>query len=136
MKLGLASMTRLLGDFRSHLGRARELLFGNKRQEGMVEEAVRLLKKEATREILQAFEEYRQRFKADYLFRIADEETGRLLREFEVRAQLAEIDLSDLLKKGQAAETQRRALQESLTRARRITHAMIEELEALRSTLR
>ena len=136
MKLGLASVTRLLGDFRSHLGRARELLFGNKRQEGMVEEAVRLLKKEATREILQAFEEYRQRFKADYLFRIADEETGRLLREFEVRAQLAEIDLSDLLKKGQAAETQRRALQESLTRARRITHAMIEELEALRSTLR
>lgn len=135
MKLGLASVTRLLGDFRSHLGKARELLFGNKRQEGMIEEAVRLLKKEATRELQQAFEEYRQRFKSDYLFRIADEETGRLLREFEVRAQLAQVDLSDLLQQGQTAETQRQALQTTLTQTHQITQAMIEELEELRSTL-
>lgn len=134
MKLGLASVTRLLDDFRSRLGRARDLLFGRKRQQGMIEEAVRLLKKEAAREILQAFKEYRERFKSDYLFRIADEETGRLLREFEVRAQLVQVDLSDLLQQGQTAESKRQALQETLTRTSRITQAMIEELEELRST--
>ena len=134
MKLGLASFTRLLGDFRAHLGKTRDLLFGSKRQEGMIEEATRLLKKEATTELLQAFNEYRQRFKSDYLFRIADEETGRLLREFEVRAQMAQVDLSDLLKRGQTVETERQSVQESLTQARRITQAMLDELEALRNT--
>jgi len=100
----------------------------------MIEEATRLLKKEATTELLQAFKEYRQRFKSDYLFRIADEETGRLLREFEVRAQMAQVDLSDLLKRGQTVETERQSAQESLTQARRITQAMLDELEALRNT--
>ena len=135
MKLGLASFTRLLGDFRSHLGKARDLLCGEKRQEGMIDEAVRLLKKEATREILQAFQQCRQQFKSDYLFRIADEDTGRLLREFQVRAEMAQVNVGDLLQQGQTAGAERQALQETLTQACQITHAMLDELEELRSTL-
>jgi GTPase SAR1 family protein len=136
MKLGLAGFTRLLGDFRAHLGRAKDLLCGEKRQQGMIDEAVRLLKKEATREILQAFQQYRQRFKSDYLFRIADEETGRLLREFQVRAEMTQVNLGDLLQQGQTAGTERQALQETLTQACQITHAMLDELDELRNALR
>jgi hypothetical protein len=136
MKLGLAGFTRLLGDFRAHLGRAKDLLCGEKRQQGMIDEAVRLLKKEATREILQAFQQYRQRFKSDYLFRIADEETGRLLREFQVRAEMAQVNLGDLLQQGQTAGTERQALQETLTQTCQITHAMLDELDELRNALR
>ena len=136
MKLGLASFTRLLRDVRSRLGKARDLMFGERRQESMIDEAIRLLKKEASRELVQAFAEYRQRFKSDYLYRLADEETGRLLREFEVRAEMAQVNLGGLLQQGQAAGAERQGLLETLTQTHQIAQAMLEELEALRSTLR
>lgn len=136
MKLGLAGFTRLLNDVRSRLGKARDLLFGVGRQESMVEEAIKLLKQEAARELIQAFAEYRQRFKSDYLYRLADEETGRLLREFEVRAELAQVNLGDLLQQGEAAGTERQDLLETLTQTHQIAQAMLEELDELRSTLR
>ena len=121
MKLGLASFTRLLRDVRSRLGKARDLMFGERRQESMIDEAIRLLKKEASRELVQAF---------------ADEETGRLLREFEVRAEMAQVNLGGLLQQGQAAGAERQGLLETLTQTHQIAQAMLEELEALRSTLR
>jgi len=135
MKLGLAGFTRLLGDFRSRLGKAGELLLGEKKHEGMSREAIKLLKKEARRELIQAFGEYRNQFKSDYLYRIVDGETSRLLQDFELRAEMVQVNLGDLLQQRQTEGAGRESLVETLTQAHQISQAMIEELEELRSTL-
>ena len=51
------------------------------------------------------------------------------------RAEMAQVNLGDLLQQGQTAGAERQALQETLTQACQITHAMLDELEELRSTL-
>jgi hypothetical protein len=135
MKLGLAGFTRLLDDFRSRLGKARDLLLGKRKHEGMSHEAIKLLKKEAKRELVQAFAEYRNQFKSHYLYRIVDEETGRLLREFDLRAAMVQVNLGDLLQQRQTEGAGRESLAGILMQAHQISHAMIEELEELRHTL-
>jgi hypothetical protein len=135
MKLGLASFTRLLGDLRARLGRPRDLLLGEKRYETMIQEAIKLLKKEAGRELIQAFREYEKKLKTDYLYRIVDEETGRLLQEFEMRTQMAQVNVGDLLHQRQVEGAGRQSLAETLIRAQQISQAMMEELEELRGTL-
>jgi len=135
MKLGLASFTHLLGDIGSRLGRAADLLHGEKRNEGMIEEAVKLLKKEAGKELIRAFHEYQKRFKTDYLGRIADEETGRLLQEFELQAEMAQVNLGNLLRQRQTVDAERQGMIEAMTQAHQISLAMLDELEELRSSL-
>lgn len=135
MKLGLASFTRLVGDYRSRLGRVRDLLLGEKGHESMSQEAIKLLKKEARRELIQAFREYRSQFKLQYLYRIVDDETARLLREFEARAEMMQVNLGHLLEQRQTEGIGRESLREDLTQAHQVGQAMIEELELLRDTL-
>jgi hypothetical protein len=135
MKLGLVSFTRLLGDIGSRLDKATDLLLGEKRHEGMIDEAIKLLKKEAVKELIQAFREYQERFKTDYLRRIADEETGRLLQEFELRAEMAQVNLGNLLQQRQTVDAERQGLIEAMTQAHQISLAMLDELEELRSSL-
>jgi GTPase SAR1 family protein len=135
MKLGLAGFTRLLGDYRSRMGKDREVLLGGKKHESMSQEAIKLLKKEAKRELVQAFGEYRNQFKSHYLQRIVDDETGRLLQEFDLRAAMVQVNLGDLLQRRQTEGDGRESLVETLTQAHQISQAMIEELEELRCTL-
>ena len=136
MKLGLASFTRLVAGFTARAGRPRELLIEEKRRETMILEATKLLKKEARNEIIQAFHEYEKKFKSDYLYRIADEETGRLLGEFELRAQMVNVNLGDLLQQRQTGGAGREALLETLTHAHHVTQAMLEELDEMRCALK
>jgi hypothetical protein len=135
MKLGLASFTRLLGSLGSKPGRPSDLLVSEKRRETLFEEATKLLKKEANRELTQAFQEYQKKFKLDYLYRIVHEEAGRLLGEFEIRAQMVQVNLGDLPDQRNTDGAERQALLETLTRAHQVSQAMLEELDELRSTL-
>ncbi len=135
MKLGLASFTRLLGNLGSRPGRPSDLLVSEKRRETLVEEATKLLKKEARKELIQAFQEYQTKFKSDYLYRIVQEEAGRLLGEFELRAQMVQVNLGDPLNQRDTDGAERQALLETLTRAHQVSQAMLEELDELRSGL-
>ena len=135
MKLGLASFTRLLWDFRARLGKPGDLLLTEKRYETLIQEAIKLLKKEAGRELIQAFREYEKKLKSDYLYRIVDEETGRLLREFEMRTEMVQVKVGGLLQQRQAEGVGRDSLVETLTQAHQISQAMLEELDELRTTL-
>jgi hypothetical protein len=135
MKLGAASFARLLGDFRVCLEKPKELFMGEKRQESMIQEAIKLLKAEARNELILAFREYQKAFKVDYLYRMADEETRRLMQEFEFRVEMVQLRLGNVLQQGQTEGSGRKTLIESLTQAHQISQAMLEELEALRCTL-
>jgi GTPase SAR1 family protein len=135
MKLGLSSFTRLLGDFRVRLGKPKDLLLGEKRYQTLIEEAIKLLKKEAGRELIQAFREYEKRLKSDYLYRIVDEESKRLLQEFQIRTDMVRVELGDLLERGESEGSERQSLLDTLTWAHQISQAMLEELEELRNTL-
>jgi hypothetical protein len=135
MKLGIASFTRLLGSLGSRPGRPSDLLVSEKRRETLVEEATKLLKKEARKELIQAFQEYQTKFKSDYLYRIVQEEAGRLLGEFELRAQMVQVNLSDPLNQRDTDGAERQALLDTLTNAHQISQAMLEELDELRGGL-
>ncbi len=85
MKLGLASFTRLLGSLGSKPGRPSDLLVTEKRRETLVEEATKLLKKEAGKELTQAFQEYQDKIQ----IRLSVSDRARRSRSFArgVRAQ-------------------------------------------------
>jgi GTPase SAR1 family protein len=135
MKLGLSSFNRLLGDFRARLGKPGDLLIGERRYETLLEEATKLLKKEAGREVMQAFREYEKRLKSDYLYRIVDEESKRLLQEFQIRTDMVRVEFGDLLEREESKGSGRQSLLDILTWAHQISQAMLEELGELRTSL-
>lgn len=135
MKFGLGRFARFIGSLRAHVGKHQDTLKPDAQREETVAEAVRLVKTEAQTELLRAFQRYRETFKAAYLFRMLDEGTLHLLEEFRTRAQMAQMDLADLLERSEAEGEDFQAKMDVVKRAAVIAEAMVDELDELRSDI-
>jgi len=132
MKFGLGRFARFIGSLRTHVSRHQDLLKAEPQREETVAEAIRLVKAEAGTELLRAFQHYRDTFKTVFLFRMLDEATLHLLEEFRTRAEMAQMDLADLLERREAEGAGLQLKMDAIDRCAAIAEAMVEELDGLR----
>ncbi len=134
VKFGIGRISRLLRKVKDWLTRRTinyELFAG----EDNLREAVRVVKKETKEEILYAFRDYRQNFKYQYFFRLIDEGVSYIIREFRMRAELATIDLNQLIKSGYTEEQTRKNILNILEDSIPVLTTVMDELENIRRAL-
>lgn len=136
LKFGLNSFAAILSGIKSKMRNS--ILPGteDKPAAKLFEKAMRHARAETKAELLRAFAHFRQDLKSAYLFRLVDEGSIYLLREFRARAEMAHVDFADLLRQSNLRGEQRIAAAAALTRAHRAVSAMIEGLDELRREVR
>lgn len=135
MKFGLARMARFFGEVRNHLKKHQRAPSRAERADGMIANALKLLKTEAVTELFHSLVGYKHEFKHRFLYELIDGETTELLKDFQARAEMARLDLGSFEERSRVEGEARMAMIERLTRVNRISRAMIDELEAMRSDL-
>ncbi len=136
LKFGLNSFTALISGIKSKMRKS--ILPGSEEKSAakLFEKGMRNAKAEAKAELLRAFGHFTQDLKSDYLFRLVDEGSVFLLREFRARAEMVHVDFADLLQRSNLRGEQRVAASDALNRAHRATSEMIQGLEDLRREVR
>ncbi len=87
-------------------------------------------------ELQRAFADFRESLVSQFLHKLVDEGCIGLLGEFRARAEMAQVDFAGMLELNNLDGEERKAASETLTRARRIAEAMIEDIEELRLEMR
>lgn len=132
VKFGIGRLTRFLSGLKTRIGATRDFLYWESQRHDTIEEAVSLVKAEAKSEIVQAFKRYRKSFKCDYLQKILEAKGDRLWEEFKDRAEMAQLDFADMLRRSEEAGEGRESMMETVARIDQRIQAMIEELDSLR----
>lgn len=131
VKFGLGTLTSLLVGVKNRLGK-RERQLADERGGGMAQEAVHLVKNEVAAELLHAFRTYGQSFRTEYLHKLVDAKARRLMEGFMLRAEMAQLDFSNVMRRSEMEGVNRRRLLEDLDRVLRTTGPMAEELDSFR----
>ncbi|MBC7360445.1 MAG: dynamin family protein [Desulfacinum sp.] len=134
MKFGIGRVSRLLGTLKARLGRRRPAAEKTSESDTL-REAIDTVKAEARAELVYAFRDYRQNFRFQYLHRLLDLGTAKLLEEFRLRARMAQMDFTDLLRQGRQEESVRRRHLETLEEISRFAQEQLEAVEELRRAL-
>ncbi|MHC1728689.1 MAG: dynamin family protein [Syntrophobacteraceae bacterium] len=132
LKFGLTSFPGILSGIKSQMRRLKKTEQDEKPAEDLFLRARETARSEAKAELLRAFGDFRESLRSDFFYRLADEGCILLLEEFRTRAEMAQVDFSNLLQQDSMEGTQRLAAMEALTHARQITSAMLQEIEVLR----
>ncbi len=135
LKFGLTSLPNVLSGIRAQM-RKKAGSTDEKVVENLFGKAQKMAREEAKSELLRAFGDFGASLKSGFLYRIVDEGCIALLEEFRMRAEMAHVDFSNLLKQHSLNGDERTSAIEVLTRTAQITSAMIEELEELRRNVR
>ncbi len=136
LKFGLNSFAALISGIKSKMRKSILPGVEDKSAAKLFEKGMRNAKAEAKAELLRAFAHFTQDLKSDYLFRLVDEGSVFLLREFRARAEVVHVDFADLLRRSNLRGEQRIAAAEALAGAHCVTSEMIKGLEELRREVR
>jgi len=98
----------------------------------LFQRAVEMARNEARSELLRAFNDFSENLRSHFLYSIVDQGCLFLLDEFRTRTEMAQVDFANLLKYNSLQGGEKSSALETLTHARQITEAMLEELDALR----
>jgi hypothetical protein len=131
MKFGLGRLSSLLADLRSRIGTPGWSATRGTMSRESLEEAVGLVKSETSAEILEAFRNYIQTFKRDFLFRLLEQGACDLLEAFHSRAAMAQFDFTRLLEESREEEEIRLNRIALLARTREAAQTMLDELDEL-----
>ncbi len=132
VKFGLGRVTRFLAGLKTRIGKQEDVTASPPRHNETILEAVALVKSETKLELLEAFKKYGQSFKSEYLYEMLKESTQGLLGEFQIRAEMTQLDFENILKRSQLEGEGRKALKASLSEVGEVTRAQVEELEHFR----
>ena len=135
LKFGISSFTGILSGLKARISVNKTPGVAEKSVEDLFEKAMHLARAEAKSELAHAVSDFREVLKTAYLYRIVDEGSIFLLREFKARAEMAQVDFANLLRQSELRGDQRLAAAEALTHATQITSAMLEDLAELRQEI-
>lgn len=132
MKFGMGRFARFLRSLKARTGKDQDFFKWEAQKDETIDEAIKLVKSEARAELIRAFRNYSRDFKTTYLFRMLENATLRLIEEFRTRAEMAQVDFADMVKRSELEGEGKQAAMEVLNRASVIAEAMVEELDELR----
>ncbi len=135
VKFGIGRFSRILRKFKDWISKRRKDVNLFASEDNFIE-AVNVVKKEAREEILYAFRDYRQNFKYQYFFRLIDDGISHIIREFRVRAQLANVDLEHFVRLGHEEKAERENLLALMNDSVKSTTELLRDIENIRSTLK
>ena len=135
MKFGIGRFTRFLTGVKVRMGKGKTLWDREAERKETFDEAVGLVKSETKSELIAAFGAYRDSFKYEYAYRMADETTLHLMEEFKVVAEMAQANFAHLLDAGATDGAGNGPVPEVLARAGRTAEALVEELDGLRCAI-
>ncbi|SMC24134.1 Dynamin family protein [Desulfacinum hydrothermale DSM 13146] len=134
MKFGIGRVSRLLNTLKTRLGR-KGRAEQRSAESDTLREAIEVVKAEARSELLYAFRDYRQNFRFQYLHRLLDVASAKLVEEFRLRARMAQVDFSDLLRQGRQEESVRQRHMTTLEETARFAEEQLDAIEELRRAL-
>lgn len=132
LKFGLTSFPDILSGIKSQMRRLKGKGEDDQPVEPLFLKAREMARSEARSELLRAFGDFRESIRSGFFHRLVDEGCILLLEEFRTRAEMTQIDFTNLLQQGSLEGAQRLAAMETLMRAQQITSAMLQEIEVLR----
>lgn len=135
LRFGLRSFSRILSEIRCGMRKSGFPSLKGESVERLFEKAVLQVRAETKSELLRALSACREHLESAYLFRIIDEGSIFLLREFKERAEMTHVDFADLISRSRLKGEQKAAAAEILSRAHQTTSAMIGELRDLRTEI-
>ncbi len=135
VKFGVSRFSRILRKVREWISKRRRDVNLFASEDNFIE-AVNVVKREAREEVLYAFRDYRQNFKYQYFFRLIDDGVSHIIREFRIRAQLANVDLDHFVRLGHEKKSERENLLTLINNSVRNTVRLLDGIENIRASLK
>lgn len=101
-------------------------------QPSSLEEALTLVKAETRTELLLAFRDYRRQFQRAYALPLLDGACNRLLREFETRAELAQVSFVEAFQHGVEHRERQHLVVDTLAEVQELAEAVRAEMDTRR----
>jgi hypothetical protein len=130
-KFGLGRLSCYLEGFKSRLGR-RFMEDHSPAQPSSLQEALSLVKAETRTELQLAFRDYRRQFQRAYALPLLDGACNRLLREFETRAELAQVSFVDAFQHGVEHRERQHQVVDTLAEVQQLAEAVRAEMDTRR----